>query len=379
MQAIPLSCGVQATESTELGRCPPVPEGTTRVGEGGGRGARMIRMVSGAVSSSAVAGARVWDVILGDRFIAALAAPAPDEVLTALAAAAGDDELALEALVGLIPSGRTDPIDSFGLVWWTGEDSSTGVTAVVRGDAVVDLASPGGSRRFDARGIQPWHLADFDDVVALRITDAASPLERAPGSGERITHRRASLRASSIEWAAVPETADAAAPATVEIAVADTIVTPRPSRSATGEAGPNPDAEPKREPEPTSPGEQRQTESIGARFRVGIGPPQTVTVPVLIGRRPVKPRIGASGPQPELLTVSSPGAVVSGTHLELRIVGSRLVATDLHSTNGTVLRTGSGARRLRAGESIVVLPGSSLDLGDGTIVEILFALGAPGA
>ena len=46
------------------------------------------------------------------------------------------------------------------------------------------------------------------------------------------------------------------------------------------------------------------------------------------------------------------------------------MATDLRSTNGTIVR------RLRfashaSGESIVVAPGTSLDLGDDTIVEIL--------
>jgi hypothetical protein len=34
-------------------------------------------------------------------------------------------------------------------------------------------------------------------------------------------------------------------------------------------------------------------------------------------------------------------------------------------------------RRLRAGESLVVTPGSSIDLGDDTIIEILPADGTP--
>jgi pSer/pThr/pTyr-binding forkhead associated (FHA) protein len=113
-------------------------------------------------------------------------------------------------------------------------------------------------------------------------------------------------------------------------------------------------------------------------FRIGDGLPHPVTVPVLIGRRPLARRIpGVAGAAPELVTVASPQAVVSGTHLELRLEGSRLVATDLRSTNGTVVLAASGVRRMRAGESIVVTPGTSLDLGDGTIVEILLAPQAP--
>ncbi|MFC9559684.1 FHA domain-containing protein [Agromyces sp. NPDC056965] len=352
-------------------------------------------MVSGAVSSSAVAGARAWDVIVGDRFIAALVAPAPERVLSALAEAACDERLPLETLVGIVPSGRVDPVESFGLVWWA-EDATTSVTAVVRGDAVVDLASPGGSRRFDARGIRPWHLADFDDVTGLRITDAAAPLDRAQTPGETVVHQRASLRTSSVEWAATARTADAAptpwidadtllAPRRhepeLESSTADTIVAPRttarvgrtPPAASTGKGGP--DASESSAPIDAA----ADAAESGPRFRIGDGAPLTVTAPVLIGRKPLLPRIAGTGVQPELLAVESPAAVVSGTHLELRLVGSRLVATDLHSTNGTVLRTASGTRRLRAGESIVVLPGAILDLGDDTIIEILLAQGAPGA
>ncbi|WP_162257764.1 FHA domain-containing protein [Agromyces sp. Root81] len=375
-------------------------------------------MVGGAVSSAAVAGARAWDVIVGDRFIAAIAAPAPERVLTSLAEAAGDAALSLETLVGLIPSGRVDPVSSFGLVWWP-DDALTSVTAVVRGDAVVDLASPGGSRRFDARGIRPWHLADFDDVVALRITDAAAPLDRIERAGSPVAHPRASLSASSVEWAAEAGPADAATTETwldadtvlaprllrsnehevaerevlpreadAHEAAADTIVTARTAERRRGSGRSDPSPEPGVESAEASEAETNGSAPVvpaqpvvpsGPRFRVGTGSPLTVTAPVLIGRRPLRPRVAAPGPQPELLAVASPASVVSGTHLELRLVGARLVATDLHSTNGTMLRTNSGARRLRSGESIVVLPGTLLDLGDDTIIEILCAQGAPGA
>ena len=363
----------------------------------------MFRMVSGAVSSSAVAGAPAWDVIVGDRFIAALAAPAPEQVLSSLAEAASDDALELEQLVGLVPSGRVDPVESFALVWWA-PGATASVTAVVRGDVVVDLASPGGSRRFDARGIRPWHLADFDDVVALRITHAAAPLDHVRAAGEPVLHRRASLRTSVIEWTA--EGADAPPPtpwidadtllasrrfeSRLEEAVADTIITPRGTVAAQGERVGD-----MRAGEAIATGGVAETPGSSAtgtptgpatddavrspRFRIGGGDPLTVTAPVLIGRKPLLPRIADRRDEPELLAVESPAAVVSGTHLELRLVGTRLVATDLHSTNGTVLRTASGTRRLRAGESIVVLPGALLDLGDDTIVEILSAQGAPGA
>ncbi|MGW9631584.1 FHA domain-containing protein [Agromyces sp. NPDC055520] len=342
-------------------------------------------MVEGAVSSAAVVGAPAWDVIVGDRFIAAIAAPAPERVLSALADAAGDAALSLESLVGIVPAGRVDPVSSFGLVWWP-DAGVTSVTAVVRGDAVVDLASPGGSRRFDARDIRPWHLADFDDVVALRITDAAAPLSRIDGAGPPVAPPRASLRASAVEWAAVgrpavgqpavgqPAVAGAPGVAIGEDVAAHVAARPEPWPDADTVLA-VPERAGRTAPPPVAPA--RPPTTNGPRFRVGSGSPLTVTAPVLIGRRPLRPRVAAPGLQPELLTVSSPESIVSGTHLELRVVGSRLVATDLHSTNGTMVRSDSGDRRLRSGESVVVLPGTILDLGDDTIIEILSAQGAP--
>lgn len=425
-------------------------------------GARLVAMVAGSVTSAALPGAAAWDIIVGDRFIVALAAPASDASTSAFAEAASDGNVSVEALVGRIPIGTADAVSSFAIVWWPAVGSSD-VTAVVRGDAVVDLTSPGGTRRFDAHGIQPWHLADFSDVVALRITAADAPLDRLGEATDVIRHPRASVRASSIEWAsaqtATASAATASAPtaspptthaANSAVVDADTIVVPRtrrpvpdhstppyaptewraehgdgadtalmhgrdrphpamttpavddglvgpptrpialpplppppmppppmpavPSTSAVPPAPP--EVEPAAAGAPPSPG--AQSGSQVPAFRIGDGPAHPVTVPVLIGRRPLARRIpGVAGAAPELVTVASPQAVVSGTHLELRLEGSRLIATDLRSTNGTVVITASGVRRMRAGESIVVTPGTSLDLGDGTIIEILLAPQAP--
>ena len=120
---------------------------------------------------------------------------------------------------------------------------------------------------------------------------------------------------------------------------------------------------------------------------MGEDPAMTSAVPDVVPHEP--PRAPASrpvaSPSPSPAAAAPPSAQqprIAPARVRARLarlVGSRLVATDLHSTNGTVLRTSSGTRRLRAGESIVVLPGATLDLGDDTIIEILSAQGAPGA
>ena len=93
--------------------------------------------------------------------------------------------------------------------------------------------------------------------------------------------------------------------------------------------------------------------------------------PVRIGREPAPPRV-LTGVSPRLVRVPSASHEVSGTHLELRQVGSSVIVTDLRSTNGSVvLQPGSVPRKLRQGESVVVSPGTLVDIGDENILHIL--------
>ena len=192
-------------------------------------------MVAGSVTSAALPGAAAWDIVVGDPFKAARAAPAPDACTTALAEAASDARVSIETLVGCIPVGPAVAVDSFAIVWWPGTDPSE-VTAVVRGDAVVDLTSPGGTRRFDAHGIRPWHLADFSDVVGLRITAADAPLDRLGEAPDAVRHPRASLRASSIEWTPAPGSRPDHGAAIVD---ADTLLVPRSHQPSAEHATPH--------------------------------------------------------------------------------------------------------------------------------------------
>ena len=107
-------------------------------------------------------------------------------------------------------------------------------------------------------------------------------------------------------------------------------------------------------------------------FRVGIdGERITLEEPVIIGRRPSLPRI-PSPSRPRLLTVVSPTSEVSANHIEMHQRGASVVATDLRSTNGSVVVIpGSPPRQLRQGESLVVTPGTLIDIGDGNRLEVL--------
>jgi hypothetical protein len=105
-------------------------------------------------------------------------------------------------------------------------------------------------------------------------------------------------------------------------------------------------------------------------FVVGSHQPIGLDRPAYLGRKPSPPRIAVGG-RPRLVRVPSPLGEVSSTHLELRQEGAMVIATDLRSTNGTRVRLpGAAPVRLRQGESIVVTPGSLIEIGDGNVIEV---------
>jgi pSer/pThr/pTyr-binding forkhead associated (FHA) protein len=107
-------------------------------------------------------------------------------------------------------------------------------------------------------------------------------------------------------------------------------------------------------------------------FRVGEkGRTVLLDVTAFVGRAPRSPRI-QHGVLPRLIRVVSPRNEVSATHLGIRQLGASVIVTDLGSTNGTVVASpGSVPRSLRQGESVVVMPGTLVDIGDGNVIEIL--------
>jgi len=107
------------------------------------------------------------------------------------------------------------------------------------------------------------------------------------------------------------------------------------------------------------------------RIRVGLGEPVELDRPLLIGRSPRPARV-LSGESPRLVSVASADGGISATHLELREQGAIVVATDMRTLNGSeVLVPGSPVQALQRGASVVVTPGTRIDLGEGVVVEVL--------
>lgn len=106
-------------------------------------------------------------------------------------------------------------------------------------------------------------------------------------------------------------------------------------------------------------------------LRPSTGQPVEIDRSVLIGRSPQATQV-ARDQLPRLLTVPSPSHDISRTHVQVSPDGWELLATDLHSTNGTqLIRPGQPEpERLLPGEPVPVFPGCVLDLGDGVTILI---------
>lgn len=121
---------------------------------------------------------------------------------------------------------------------------------------------------------------------------------------------------------------------------------------------------------PTEPGPAAAPRGGIHSFTVD-GQTYSLDTPAIVGRKPRGPRV-PSGESIALITVRSAASEVSSSHVEVRQRGTSVIVTDLRSTNGSSVSIPlSQPRRLRQGESIVVSPGSLIDIGDGNIIRIL--------
>lgn len=311
-----------------------------------------------------------WRLLVTERFIGAFGPATTVSTMSTLWRIAADETLGLDALIAAIPARGVSVVDSYAIAA-LGRQTTT---FVVRGGGCADVSVAGRVRRIDARGSEPWYVAELSGVERF----ALGPLQRSPGD----LHQQPQdlpidggvvfgpWLAWSTDPAIVPQPRSAPtpvqaapqAPALPELDPHDTNVLGDLGRRAASLS------RHRGEPPPTAPTPETET---AAAFRVGDRPPERVDAPVYVGRQPRSPRI-TGGILPRLVRVDSPSREVSATHIELRPTSHGLVLTDLESTNGTVVRQpGTGVRRLESGESLPVVPGTLIDIGDGNVIEIL--------
>lgn len=111
--------------------------------------------------------------------------------------------------------------------------------------------------------------------------------------------------------------------------------------------------------------------SFPYRVRIPVHGIIELSADVVIGRAPTIHRV-PSGELRRLIAVPSPQRYISAQHLELARVGDQIIATDLDSTNGTVITsTDGGSLVLSGGASVVLGVGDIIDLGDDVAIEFL--------
>ena len=338
----------------------------------------------------------VWAFVVGRGFIVALPAGTASGTILTLAALVLAPHVEAEELVALLPLGGEQAVENFAVIVQQAPTDADGipVSVIVRGDVAVDVFSVGGSRRFSAGAIRPWLLADFHAVTGLTVGSPgrtvaapnilesgrpfglgsvfANTLFWSLATGAESHPASTDLTRSDSEPADDATIMHAGPAAGAHPADADTVLS-RPVGAET--VSPDERAAPGHPVDGHPTGEQARLAEVRFAFRLPNGEEIPLDVPCRLGRRPRPPRIIAAVPT-RLIGVVSPNSAVSGTHLEIRQEGESVVVTDLGSTNGTVVVPPLGLRqRLRSGQALTVLPGTTVHIGDGNIIEILPAAG----
>lgn len=352
-----------------------------------------------------------WYAVVGQRVTVLLPGSQRGRVATLWDLA--DSGAGADALLDALLAGGLSTLDHFALV--AHDDDSTRL--IVRGAPTATVSSAGGEEVLTAAPGTTWAEQVLAGVSRVRVT--------LTGDGSADHHLTPGLaRVSAVEFATPSASAAAGEPTTDESAeapvvaeapavevpadepavevpaeepVADEPVPAAPLQFGSPEDDPTPTGEtppvqddwtdrdgqtqagtPHAEFErPPIPGQEIGPDVVAqpvASLVISTGDVVSVDRTVLVGRAPEARRF-ASHDQPHVVTVPSPHQEISSTHLEIRPGAGAdhgsAVATDLGSTNGTVLaQPGLDAEELKPGIAVSLIPGAVLDLGDGVTIQV---------
>nr|WP_300049738.1 FHA domain-containing protein [uncultured Nocardioides sp.] len=323
-----------------------------------------------------------------------------------------DSGAAADALLDALLAGGLSSLDHFALV--AHDDDATRL--IVRGAPTATVSSTGGEEILSASPGAAWAEQVLTGVTSVRVT--------LTGEGSADHPLTAGLaRVSVVEFGTPseaapepepdPESSLEAAPEPEAVPEPDPTPDPTPEPTPEPQAAPAPPAAPMQfgapgdDPTPTGETPVVEDEWPDRDGQTQVGPPHAdferppipgqeiapdvVSQPVaslvfstgdvvavdrtvLVGRAPEAGRF-ASHDQPHVVTVPSPHQEISSTHLEIRPGAGAdhgsAIATDLGSTNGTVLaQPGLDAEDLTPGIAVSLIPGAVLDLGDGVTIQV---------
>ncbi len=331
-----------------------------------------------------------WYAVVGDRTTVLLPGTQRGRVATLWELA--DAGASADALLDALLADGLSSLDHFALV--AHDDDSTRL--IVRGAPSAAVSATDRAEVVSSTPGTAWAERLVTGVTSIRVTltaDGAADHPLTPGLA----------RVSVVEFGTPVEQADAVPEPEP---VAEPVREPVPEPVAAPEA-PMSFGEPEDDPTPTGEGPAVQDDwtDRDGQTRVGVPTPDfdrppipgqeiapdvvsqpvaslvfstgdvvTVDRTVLVGRAPEARRF-ASHDQPHVVTVPSPHQEISSTHLEIRPGAGAdhgsAIATDLGSTNGTVLaQPGLDPEELQPGIAVSLIPGAVLDLGDGVTIQV---------
>ncbi|MBG6239489.1 hypothetical protein IWX78_002476 [Mycetocola sp. CAN_C7] len=352
-----------------------------------------------------------WIYIVGEKLLVALRTPSEPAIVERLWSMIQSPATTFDETLAAIPNSSGGQPASFVALERDGASQAT-LKLLVHGEAVVDAHTDGSWTRITS-GNQPWRRDELSGVEAV----AAGGLTGEPGAavaGVSFPLGSGVIVANRIDWVAATEVVLAApsvpdvtpttpttpfappvapqpAPAMTHTpshfrpspAETNTIIRPPvqrvtpeddPAMRHDGETVLRRDIAPPIQDETVlreAPLVPNDPKTLLYGFRINGGQAYPLDAVHYFGRNPRQPRIPLPDPS-RLVPVVSGSKSVSATHLEIKQIGDSIVATDLKSTNGTSVIPPQGHwRRLRQGESVVVTPGTFIDIGDGNVIEIL--------
>ncbi len=364
-----------------------------------------------------------WYAVVGDHVTLLLPGSQRSRVaeLWDLADSGADADAVLDALL----AGGLSSLDHFVLVAHS-EDTTR---LLVRGDPTAAVSTASGDEVVAAAPGTTWSEQVLTGVAGIRVTLAGDgPVEHVLTAGlSRVSVVEFATRSAPVAPAApsapaapadepvlsaVPEPAPAPDSGPVDEPEPTVVPEPEPEPDpapgpGSGSAEPRSFGEPEGDPTPTGetpaveddwsdrdgqtmasvpqpdferppiPGQEIAPDVVShpvASLVFSTGDVVSVDRTVLVGRAPEARRF-ASHDQPHVVTVASPQQEISSTHLEIRPGAGAdhgsAIATDLGSTNGTVLaQPGLDPEELTPGIAVSLIPGAVLDLGDGVTIQV---------
>lgn len=329
-----------------------------------------------------------WYAVVGDR--ATVLLPGSQRGRVAALWDLADSGAGADALLDALLADGLSSLDHFALVAH-GDDRTR---LLVRGAPTAAVSATGGDEVVSAAPGTAWAERLVTGVSSIRLTltgDAAAEHLLSPGL-TRVSVVEFGTPAPAAEPEQAPDPGPVAVADPVPEAPADAPMQfgdPDDDPTPTGETpvvaddwsdrdgqtrvgAPAPDFD-----RPPVPGQEVAPEVVSrpvAALVFSTGDVVAVDRTVLVGRAPEARRF-ASHDQPHVVTVPSPHQEISSTHLEIRPGAGAdhgsAIATDLGSTNGTVLALpGLDAEELKPGIAVSLVPGAVLDLGDGVTIQV---------